>query len=154
MIVRCRSKLYWAENKPGGELAKYAEDLPEKCPPGDAEDVSIPTAYRLLKADLAGPGQFASHAALKLENRTKVDACRFASCSLMADYEKFLEHLPNMRKYHSHVAKLSIPEGIGAMKPKPSKGTVHFDFWCYSGQCLSNCVVEILALPPVDNANG
>jgi hypothetical protein len=148
--VRCNT----AENKRGKSLQEYAEDLPPSCPPEDANDVAHVEVYRFLESGNAAPKEFLSHAARKKQNRTNIDPCGFASCSLLGDWEKYLKNIPNMRKAHSHVARLTIPEGIGMTKPKAKNGTVHFDFWCFAGKDLSNCVVEVLPLPPEDDADG
>lgn len=125
----------------------YAEQLPANCPPGEADDVQHQTLYRLLRTGQAAPEEFHSHAALGRRNRTNVDPCSFASCSLLADYQKYLDDIPGLRKAHTHVAKLSIPNGYGKSKAKNTKGNVHVDFWCFHGKSLQECVVEILPLP-------
>jgi hypothetical protein len=134
-------------------LVTYAEDLPPSCPPGEAKDVPLEVVYRFLTSDAANAREFRSHAAQGKPNRTNVDPCSFASCSLLADFEKYLTNLPNMRKAHTHVARLQIPEGVGRSNPKKKNGTVHFDFWCYAGQSLADCVEEVLPIPPEEKPN-
>lgn len=125
----------------------YAEPLPENCPPFEAQDTEHQTLYRLLRKGEADPEEFASHKARGRANRTKVDPCSFASCSLLADYQKYLDDIPGLRKAHTHVAKLQIPNGYGKSKAKKTKGNVHVDFWCFQGKSLQECVVEIVPLP-------
>lgn len=130
----------------------FAEDLPAECPPATAIDIERGPVYRLLEGDKAGPESFYSHAKRKKPNRLNTNPCNFASCSLLGDFEKYLKNLPNMRKYHTHVALLNVPKGIGVSKSKQKGGAMHVDFWCYAGKCLADCVVEVLPLPP--EANG
>lgn len=125
----------------------YAEPLPDNCPPLEAEDTEHQTLYRLLRKGEADSEEFASHAARGRSNRTNVDPCSFASCSLLADYQKYLDDIPGLRKAHTHVAKLLIPNGYGKSKAKQTKGNVHVDFWCFQGKSLQECVVEIVPLP-------
>jgi hypothetical protein len=133
-------------------LEEYAEKLPVECPPSDAEDVAHEVVYRFLKVGNPAPEEFYSHAKLKKPNRIGVNECSFASCSLLGDYLKYLDNLPNMRKAHTHVARLTIPQGTGKSKPKKKNGTMHVDFWCFAGKTLADCVVEVLPLPPAEGA--
>lgn len=129
-------------------MGEYAEDLPDECPPHEAVDMEHQSVYRFLRSGNASPDEFLSHAALNKKNRLGVNECSFSSCSLLADYNKYLKNIPNMRKAHTHIARLTIPEGTGKTKPKSKNGTVHFDFWCYAGKGLSGCVLEVLPIPP------
>lgn len=130
----------------GRAALNYAEQLPPKCPPDDAGDMAHESLYRLMRGDKVLAEEFHSHALLGRKNRTKANDCSFASCSLLGDYKKFLADLPNLRSAHTHVARLSIPEGYGLSKSKAKKENIHVDFWCFSGKSLTDCVVEIFPL--------
>jgi hypothetical protein len=144
---------YIASYRMGEAMAEYAEQLPPHCPPNEAEDKPLKDLYRLVAAKPVPANAFDSHAKLGKPNRSNANACGFASCSLLGDYNKYLENLPGLRKVYSHFAKLDIPAGTGKSKAKNKNATMHVDFWCYAGKNLKNCVVEVLPIPQEEDSD-
>ncbi len=101
----------------------FAEELPDSCPPRDAEDVELQGVYRLAPTSSPTEQHFASHAALgKVPPRSLTDLCRWASCSLTTDPSK-LKKLSKLR--HRFAIRMNIPKGAGLSL----RHSIHIDFW-------------------------
>lgn len=110
----------------GGNM-NFAEELPDSCPPADAEDRELENVYRLASNSTPSVNDFASHAALgKTPPKSLGDPCRWASCSLTTDPAK-LKKLSKLK--HRFAVRLKIPSGSGLSKSRQ----IHIDFWRASG---------------------
>jgi hypothetical protein len=108
----------------------YWENLPQQCPPAEAQDVAIEVAYRVVYADPPQKDDFASHAKLGKKAPESVDPCAWASCSMCTRIDRMRNFagLPKVRgKGPTFVAKLSIPAGSGMSLKKG----YHIDFWMF-----------------------
>lgn len=102
---------------------KFAEKLPDACPPSDAVDTELLGVFRLTDRPDCSEEHFKSHAALgKPLPRSLGDICRWSSCSLTTD-PHVLKKLKKMK--HRFAVKLNIPIGSGVSK----SGGIHIDFW-------------------------
>lgn len=104
----------------------FFEELPEKCPPSDAIDDDLGTAWRLIRNTRVSDNDFLSHAALGKVNNA-VDSCRWASCSLFTTESAATAKtkLPNLKGCKP--VQVEIGKGSGMWL---QKGT-HVDFWRY-----------------------
>lgn len=102
---------------------EFAEDLPDLCPPKDAEDIELNDVFRLAPVRAPSLGHFASHAAQgKHPPKSLPDSCRWASCSLTTNPQK-LRKLSKLK--HKFAYRMRIPVGAGVSKMKD----IHIDFW-------------------------
>lgn len=107
----------------GSAQVKFAEPLPNACPPGDALDIELENVFRLAPGNSPSIDHFLSYAALgKIPPKALNDECRWASCSLTTD-PKALKKLSKLK--HRFAVKLRIPAGSGMSK----RNNIHIDFW-------------------------
>ena len=120
---------------------EFLEALPDKCPPSDADDAEWPTLFRLLDTATPGNDAFKSHAALGKGAPEGIDACRWASCSLVLNAKKMTKY-PTL-KNHKWAARLQIPAGAGLSKASSPN---HVDFWSSSDFDMADAVVEVVEI--------
>lgn len=125
----------------------YLEQLPDQCPPAQAQDQALGPAYRILPSDVPSPEHFYSHSRLGKTTPPGVDSCRFASCSLFtcADTARALaKKLPKMRATSTHLAEITIVAGAGSTYVNET--TKHVDFWMYDNFDVVAAVAKVIPL--------
>lgn len=108
-------------------MPQYAEDLPNKCPPDDAEDKSWDALYRAVPDKHVSAEHFASKAANGEKPSPLDDPCRFSSCSMYTAPRPAEKMLQYPRYQNGSVVKLKISVGSGMSKKKKQ----HVDFWAF-----------------------
>ncbi|MBD3831861.1 MAG: hypothetical protein IE910_00700 [Brevundimonas sp.] len=96
--------------------------------------------YRLLEDSSLTPSAFDSYAALGKPCPPYIDACRFASCSLVLDTTP-MKKLPKFKNAR-WAAKVAIPVGAGRSKQKGN----HIDFWPYAGFSPDNVTIAVVGI--------
>lgn len=117
----------------------YGEVLPEQCPPAHANDNGYPQAFRLVANDPPVAADFRSKAAEGKACAKNVDPCQWASCSLFTAWPGELVKLGRIRRRYSHVATLSIQQGVG----RSLAASGHVDYWRYANVDLSSFVTAV-----------
>lgn len=110
---------------------EFKEDLPEACPPADAEMEARVGVYRLLSSAVAVDEHFYSHAKLGIGHGCPCE-CQRSACSLFSDKKRvrdIAKRFPKTRK-KTHIAELDIPSGSGYLS---ENGKGHINFWMFAG---------------------
>lgn len=108
----------------------FREELPPQCPPVEAAEMTIPSAWRLVHSPQPTIDAFSSHAALGKARIPNVSECDHASCSLFIERERVqrLARLPKLRQ-GAHLAELTIPVTAGQCLVNETSSHVHL--WMY-----------------------
>lgn len=124
----------------------YMEDLPDQCPPAEAEDQPFGPAYRILPADQVELKHFYSHHKLGKPKPAGVDDCRYMSCSLFGSEEKAraIASLPKFRVTSTHLAEINVPSGVGSSLI--NEKTKHIDFWPFDPFDVTVAVTKVVEL--------
>ena len=124
----------------------YLEELPEQCPPAEAQDQAFGPAYRILPAAAPIVQHFHSYKMIGTPKPGGVDDCRYASCSLFTcmTAAKRIARLPKKRASSTHLATLMIPQGYGSSSINDK--TSHVDFWPYSSFSVAGAVTKVEAI--------
>lgn len=119
----------------------YGEDLPEQCPPDEAQTHALTDVYRLVPVEDPDQACFASYFALGIEKPDHYNAtdCEWASCSLFSSVDAMLK-IKGLRKRNKFVAKLQIPQDSGRHVTGKNK---HIHFWRFSTFDLSAAVESV-----------
>ncbi len=121
---------------------KFAENLPDACPPPEAKEMAFNPAYRIVKTESAESTCFISHNKLGKPLPISVDACRWSSCSFFTDIDQarnIVAKLPKPRGVAQKIAKMELPEKAGLSIKKNN----HVDLWFYEGFDPVTAVVDL-----------
>jgi hypothetical protein len=127
----------------------FLEPLPPQCPPPEAADMQIDTAYRIVPCSTPTIEHFFSHAQLGMPVSPATDPCRARSCSLFLDREKAVEvatKFPKTRMETPHLASVTISDGDGRSTISKKK---HVDFWAARSFDPGRAVVGVEPLRPI-----
>lgn len=126
--TRCNLEIFaftvWGDVKMG-----FWEELPGQCPPAEAQDIEIETAYRVVFSNPPKEEHFRSNRFLNKPMAGVGDECRHASCSLCTTIERARKFsaLPKVKPKGPFIAKVAIPQGGGMSLLKND----HIDLWIY-----------------------
>ncbi len=125
-------------------MPAYKESLPELCPPREAIDSAIPSAYRFVASERPDDTDFLSLAALG-ESRKGADPCRLASTSLFTDIERVesVAKISKVRAKCSFIEKLSLPCNAGR---RIFLSGSHVDFWAYAEFAFKSNVSDVVGI--------
>ncbi|MBX5247859.1 MULTISPECIES: hypothetical protein [unclassified Rhizobium] len=124
----------------------YLEELPEQCPPDTASDAAFGPAYRIVPSPKPEIGHFYSYGLLGKPKPDGVDDCRYRACSLFTSEvnARKIARLPKMRATATHLAKVVLPSGMGAVVV--NENTSHVDLWPYDTFDVELAVQDVIAL--------
>lgn len=124
----------------------YLEELPDRCPPDTASHDAFGPAYRIVPSAKPEIGHFYSHGLLGKPKPKDVDDCRYRACSLFTAEvnARKIAGLPKMRATATHLAKVLLPKGMGAVIV--NKNTTHVDLWPYDTFDVDVAVQDVIAL--------
>ncbi|WP_417826463.1 hypothetical protein [Thalassospira povalilytica] len=117
------------------ETPEFIEDLPDNCPPDDAQNPEEQYVLRLVSGTDITSEDFFSHAKLGKERPENCCSCKWSSCSVFAlpkGNHRTIAHmkLPKLRD-RKFAAKLKVFPQSGLVKESKSKNG-HLDFWMFS----------------------
>jgi hypothetical protein len=119
---------------------KWAELLPEGCPPLTAKPITG-LFWRLSKTASAVADTFKSKHAIGLPASPDTTLCHHASCSFFEkddndDHHEAIRKLPRFKKFFSHAFLVHLDESMGVGE-RSKKGS-HVHFWFYHGTLPAN----------------
>ncbi len=128
---------------------KYAESLPDQCPPSNAINTDERMVLRLVKNSHFSESDFYSHAKLNKPLPKDVCECRWASCSVFSLPEgkhvaQAISKLPKVRD-RKYVATIKLSPIAGKMEISSSRRG-HIEFWMYDSFNLKDSICEVKEL--------
>lgn len=119
----------------------FRENLPPRCPPGNAVDVAYEGALRFVRSSSVRIEDFLSEASKGVNRRC--DPCALASCSLFVNRSSrsFIAttRLPKFK--NMRVAEINIPVGSGLSILNVESG--HIDFWMYENYDPVASIIQV-----------
>ena len=121
---------------------KYREELPDDCPPENAEEIISETiCYRLVNNDPPTDGDFRSQRTLEPNRDFGVSECRARGLSIFmqaADAARVAQRGRNLQG--AKLAQVTLKQGAGYIKQTGSRS--HHTWWPYKAfDVLANCEV-------------
>ena len=106
---------------------KWAEDLPQECPPEGATNPQGKIFYRIIKNNPPIQEDFFSHRKLYPAKFFKVSECQARSTSIFDSLEACRRLLKNNRFKGCRITKLLLPPESGVILKTGQPG--HFSWW-------------------------
>lgn len=124
-----------------GKKIKWAEKLPEKCPPPDATQPQNGIYYRLVESNPPTEKDFYSHRKLFPEKNYSSKECIASAVSIFNSLDrcKDIKKLPLHKDNNELIIKITLPPDSGLIKK--TGGHHHFSWWrAKSFNPLPHCV--------------
>lgn len=117
----------------------YKEELPDGCPPLDAEEIQSIVFYRLVESHPPTEKDFLSLKALDPSKNHKLHECEARAVSVSVELNGAVDLLKLPTQKGKKIAKLNLGENSG-MHKRTFNRAYHHSWWIYSScDPLSYC---------------
>jgi hypothetical protein len=114
-----------------GMTNMYKEELPESCPPKDANDAKGIVFYRFINEEIATQEDFYSHRKLFPLRKFHVDECQARSVSVQINLEDALNTKKlNKSLSNKRIGQVTINVNSGVYKQTGKAG--HYSWWIFN----------------------
>lgn len=122
----------------------WFEELPDKCPPDEAEVASGQSFYRLLNSDVVSENDFISYKRLFPNREFRNKECQAAAISVFSNVEDCLiaRKLPAQKNKKKYIGEIILDNADGVIANTPNnKFKDHFSWWRSKGFDLTKVKV-------------
>lgn len=107
---------------------RFAEELPENCPPADAISPDSKTFYRLVSNNPPVDDDFRSQRKLFPARQFNVDECQALSLSVFSDVESIKQILKFKTHKNKKIAQILLAAADGVVK-QTGNTVSHYSWW-------------------------